>query len=178
MVIVTPKKNNYYRNMIIFFIFCFLSFITAFPIIVVDADTEIKRLSYYYTWMTPKIYYAVHYNSMINDLNIDDIAAIIQSESEGNPLAVSYAGAIGLMQVMPFNHRGPRQDLFVPEINVYEGCQYYKYCLDLANSNKRLALVYYNAGPACKIYRNWAYVNTICRNSERSSSIFFEMERM
>lgn len=57
------------------------------------------------------------------------VTAIISVESGGNPDAVSRAGAIGLMQVMPreagevFRDRPQRQWLFDPVINIAVGCR-------------------------------------------------------
>jgi membrane-bound lytic murein transglycosylase F len=52
------------------------------------------------------------------------ISAVARSESEFNPKAVSHAGAVGLMQVMPVSARGfgvSREQLFDPVVNVETG---------------------------------------------------------
>ncbi len=75
------------------------------------------------------------------------IRAIIRAESGGNELAVSHAGAEGLMQLMPDTGRalGVR-DAFDPEDNVYGGTLYIRQMLD-KYGDLSLALAAYNAGP-------------------------------
>jgi len=75
------------------------------------------------------------------------IKAIIQTESSFNPLAVSKAGAQGLMQLMPktalsYNVR----DSFNSRQNIYAGTQHIKYLLKQYKNNLTLALAAYNAG--------------------------------
>jgi soluble lytic murein transglycosylase-like protein len=104
----------------------------------------------------------------------DLIDALIQQESEGDPMAVSDAGAVGLMQIMPqFAHnlhgssapsvfdaareRGfdvqeetiaaARGLLFDPEINYALGDPYLRDLMRQYDGNIDLALTAYNAGP-------------------------------
>lgn len=54
------------------------------------------------------------------------VAAVIRVESGYNPYAVSKAGALGLMQVMPFWREVlavPRANLMKPAVNLDVGCQ-------------------------------------------------------
>ncbi|MBS3965599.1 MAG: lytic transglycosylase domain-containing protein [Methylomonas sp.] len=73
--------------------------------------------------------------------------AVIQAESAYNPHAVSSAGAVGLMQLMPDTARrygvSDRRDAAQ---NIDGGTRYLKDLLALFNSNLRLAVAGYNAG--------------------------------
>ena len=99
--------------------------------------------------------------------------AVITAESSYNPDAISRAGAVGLMQLMPetakrygvSNRRNPKE-------NIYAGTRYLRYLLKLFNNDIILALAAYNAGestvkkygnkiPPYKETRN--YVNKVIR---------------
>lgn len=73
--------------------------------------------------------------------------AVIQAESAYNPSAVSSAGAVGLMQLMPATAaRFGVNDRYDPMQNLEGGTRYLKYLLQLFNSDLRLAVAAYNAG--------------------------------
>jgi soluble lytic murein transglycosylase-like protein len=74
------------------------------------------------------------------------VLAVIQAESGGDPLAVSPAGALGLMQVMP-DKFSPGKDPFDPEANLRAGCSYLRRMLDRYGGDLESALAAYNAGP-------------------------------
>lgn len=79
------------------------------------------------------------------NLDANLIATIIQIESCGDPLALSYAGARGLFQVMPF-HFEDDEDPYDTQTNAYRGLGYLSMSLEAANGSVPLALLGYNAG--------------------------------
>jgi len=74
------------------------------------------------------------------------VKAVVQAESGGNPRAVSPAGAVGLMQLMPGTAKTLGVDPYNPEQNVDGGIRYLK---DMARQFGSLddVLAAYNAGP-------------------------------
>jgi soluble lytic murein transglycosylase-like protein len=75
--------------------------------------------------------------------------AVIATESNYNPDAISRKGAVGLMQLMPqtaqrYGVANPRD----PAANVLAGARYLKSLLVLFDYDIPLALAAYNAGPA------------------------------
>lgn len=83
-----------------------------------------------------------------HNLDVDLLASIVHAESGGNPLAVSRAGARGLMQLMPATAAtlGVRNS-FQPQQNVSGGSAYLDALLTRYSDNLALALAAYNAGP-------------------------------
>lgn len=73
------------------------------------------------------------------------VVAVVATESEFNPKAVSKKGAKGLMQLMPMHCKGI--DPFDPEQNLDKGTELLAKHLADFNGNLKKALIAYNAGP-------------------------------
>ena len=76
----------------------------------------------------------------------DLVLALMEVESRFDRWAVSPAGAVGLMQVMPFWPRelGVQNQLVKVAPNIRMGCEILRYYLRLEHRNWRLALARYN----------------------------------
>ena len=74
------------------------------------------------------------------------VTAIIEQESGGDPSAVSSAGAVGLMQVVPLPGRPSAQQLLDPSTNINAGCAYLQECFSSFGGNETCAIAAYNAG--------------------------------
>jgi len=73
--------------------------------------------------------------------------AVMKAESSFNPIVVSKAGAVGLMQLIPETAmRHGVQNLYDTNENVAGGARHLRYLLDRFHGNTRLALAAYNAG--------------------------------
>jgi len=76
------------------------------------------------------------------------LASMVEVESSFNPQAVSYRGAVGLMQLMPATAGTVSvEQLHDPELNVDRGARYLRQLLDRFGGDLELALAAYNAGP-------------------------------
>jgi soluble lytic murein transglycosylase-like protein len=82
-----------------------------------------------------------------HDVEPSLVDSVIRVESNYNPNAVSSAGAMGLMQLIPSTaRRFGVNNTFHPEQNIEGGVRYLKYLMQLYNGDERLALAAYNAG--------------------------------
>lgn len=80
-------------------------------------------------------------------LDVALLEAVVGQESGFNPAAVSRAGAVGLMQLMPDTaRRFGVHDRLDPEQNLRGGARYLAWLLDHFNQDLDLALAAYNAG--------------------------------
>jgi len=76
------------------------------------------------------------------------IEAVAYVESRFNPHAVSPAGAIGVMQLMPSTAAELGVDPANPEANIKGGANYLRRMVTMFGNNLELALAAYNAGPS------------------------------
>lgn len=106
--------------------------------------------------------YPIHYREGIErmaeryDLDPYLLAAVVRTESDYDPQAVSHAGAVGLMQLMPdtadwvvrlAGWQGPSDpELTDPEHSLELGACYLAYLVERFGGNMRAALAAYNAG--------------------------------
>ncbi len=94
--------------------------------------------------------------SSANGLDPYLVASLIRQESEFNPLAVSRANAVGLMQLLPrtgkvvahqvdLKHYNPTE-LYTPAVNLQLGTHYFRGMVDKFGGSFEHALAAYNAG--------------------------------
>ncbi len=74
------------------------------------------------------------------------VRSVIETESAFDPKAVSKAGAIGLMQIMPQTARSLGIDPWKPSENIEGGTRYLKKLMNRYHNNLRHSLAAYNAG--------------------------------
>ena len=83
------------------------------------------------------------------------ILALIEVESAFNRYAISYVGARGLMQVMPFWLKEigkPDENMFDIRTNLRMGCTILRHYLDREKGDKRKALARYNGSVGKRKY--------------------------
>ena len=119
------------------------------------------------------------------DVDVCLVFGVIKTESGFNPEAVSSAGAIGLMQLMPDtftwlqNYRTefmpdeilPSSELYKPQVNIEYGTYLLRFLLDRYDGNTSLAIIAYNAGYGN--VDNWLSSGTVTRDSVTSDQIPF-----
>ena len=122
------------------------------------ANATREDLEKLYRKLYPR-YYANTVEKYAKLYNVDTflIAAMILEESRYNAAAVSWAGAIGLMQIMPATGKELAQQLKIrrfrtsmlkqPDVNIQMGTKYIGYLNSLFNDNMMLVTGAYNGGP-------------------------------
>ena len=89
-------------------------------------------------------------NAQKYGLDPDLVAAIVTSESDGFADGVSYAGAVGLMGIMPqgpgFEYRPNAEELLNPMTNISWGCAILADIMQQSGGDLRAALAAYNGG--------------------------------
>lgn len=102
-----------------------------------------------------KILKLVHLEATRAGLPPELVLAVIDVESDFKRFAVSYAGAQGLMQIMPFwlDEIGrPNDNLFNIQTNLRMGCTILKYYIDMEDGNMRAGLARYNGSTGKRWY--------------------------
>jgi len=102
----------------------------------------------------------IHFEATRADLWPELVLAVIEVESNFDRFAISSAGAMGLMQVMPFwlDEIGqPGDNLFDIQTNLRMGCTILKYYLDKEDGNLTPALARYNGSYGSHRYTTKIY---------------------
>lgn len=103
----------------------------------------------------------VHYEATRAGLRPELVLAVIEVESRFDRFAISKAGALGLMQVMPFWLKEigrPKDNLFDIHTNLRLGCTILRYYMDKEKNDLTAALARYNGS----LY-SYKYTNRIFR---------------
>ncbi len=104
----------------------------------------------------------VHYYSRRANLDPQLVLGLIHVESRYKRYAVSTAGAMGYMQVMPFWIKAigePRDNLFDMRTNVIYGCAILRHYLDIEKGDYFRALGRYNGSLGRAEYPNLVYAS-------------------
>jgi len=99
----------------------------------------------------------VHYEASRVELPPELILAVIEVESNFDRYAISVAGAIGLMQIMPFwleEIGRPDDNLLHVDTNLRYGCTILRYYYDKEKGDLRRALGRYNGSLGKRKYPN------------------------
>ena len=97
----------------------------------------------------------VHRYAAMFDLPPELVLAVIDVESNFDRYAISHAGALGLMQVMPFwrNEIGrPDDNLHDIETNLLYGCRILAYYIEKEKGDRRAGLARYNGSRGQRWY--------------------------
>lgn len=118
----------------------------------VPSDPRFKKVHAESTSLRPrmpanKFEQAILRHSKEHRLHPALLRAVIKAESDFDPTAISKAGAVGLMQLMPETAvKLEVRDPYDPDENIAGGARHLRYLLDRFHGNLALALAAYNAG--------------------------------
>ena len=144
---------------------------------------EVKELKQHFPWINENVYNIINKNCKVYGLEVVLVCSVIQYESgmycknnlEWMSRVISYAGAIGICQIMPLHVKNP-EDLKYRAINIDRGCWYLSKCIKKAKNcgYKKIyaeACRMYNSGLHAKRsnYRGWAYVYRIQNIYEKTN---------
>jgi soluble lytic murein transglycosylase-like protein len=119
-----------------------------------DAETRVSLLK------------QIHYEATRAGLRPELVLAVIEIESRFDKFAISSAGALGLMQVMPFWLKEigrPEDNLFDTHTNLRMGCTILKYYMDKEKGDITHALARYNGS----LY-SYRYTNKVFRALDKN----------
>lgn len=103
----------------------------------------------------------IHYEAARARLPPELVLAVIDVESRFDRHAISRAGAMGLMQIMPFWLKEigrPNENLFDIRTNLRMGCTILRYYMDMEKDNITHALARYNGS-----INSYKYTNLVFR---------------
>jgi soluble lytic murein transglycosylase-like protein len=126
------------------------------PVVILEAAHQIVAAPEAYTGkplyqIADKMIYDRMVNRIARTYGVESalLHAVISVESRYRPAAISRAGAIGLMQLMPKTAKRYGVDNPLdPTQNVRGGARYLRYLLKKYHNDRNLALAAYNAGEA------------------------------
>ena len=108
---------------------------------VMPSDKSVERFTRYAEW--------IHQAATLYQIPEELIRAIIKCESDYDPRAVSPAGALGLMQMIPETAlRMQVRDPFDPREAIFGGTRYLRVLANTFNGDLTLTIAGYNAGEA------------------------------
>src|SRR5262249_47803331 len=108
------------------------------------SDSSSERYTRYNEW--------IHQASALYQIPEELIRAIIKCESDYDPRAVSHAGAIGLMQLIPETAlRMQVRDPMDPREAIFGGTRYLRVLANMFNGDLELTIAGYNAGEAAVV---------------------------
>jgi len=106
------------------------------------------------------------------------VRAVIEAESNWNPRAVSLAGAVGLMQLMPDTAAAFRVgNRFDPAENIRGGVAYLSFLMEESRGDLRLVVGAYNAGHGRVLKAGLRYRNPEAVNFTQRVAYLFRRNR-